>query len=126
MQRLRKRQEFLYVRDGRKASATTLTLQARARLAAEGEPRTGFTVTRKCGGSVERNRIRRRLREAVRKLGALHARDGYDYVVVGREAALDSPFAMILKELSTAFGRVHSDRRPGPRHSDRRADEAAR
>lgn len=126
MQRLRKRQDFLSVRDGRKANATTLTLQARPRAAATGEPRTGFTVTKKCGGSVERNRIRRRLREALRHLRADEAQDGYDYVVVGRQAALVCPFDTIMRELSTAFGRVHSDRRPAPRRSDRPADEAAR
>lgn len=123
MQRLTKRQDFLRVRDGRKAHATTLTLQARAAPDPETGPRAGFTVTKRSGGSVQRNRIRRRLREAVRRIGALHARPDHDYVLIGRPAALNAPFEMILNELSTAFARVHSDRSRGAR---RPADEALR
>jgi ribonuclease P protein component len=125
MQRLLKRQDFLFVRDGRKANAATLTLQARGRPDEGAEPRAGFTVTKKTGGAVERNRIRRRLREAVRRIGALHARAGHDYVVIGRVGALDAPFAAILNDLATAFGRVHADRH-GARHTVRSAAEAGR
>lgn len=129
MQRLLKRQDFLFVRDGRKAHAATLSLQARRRNddrpVASVEPRTGFTVTKKAGCAVERNRIRRRLREAVRLSGALFARDGYDYVIIGRRPALEASFATIVNELKTAFGRVHAER-SGARRADRSADEAAR
>jgi hypothetical protein len=45
-------------------------------------------------------------------------------VVVGRRNALDAPFATILNDLMTAFGRVHSDR-SGGRVARRPADEAA-
>jgi ribonuclease P protein component len=126
MQRLRKRQDFLHLRDGRRANAATLTLQARPRADATGEPRAGFTVTRRTGGAVERNRIRRRLREALRRVAALHARDGHDYVVVGRSAALRAPFETIVNELKTAFGRVHADRFGGASKADRSAGEARR
>ena len=136
MQRLLKRRDFLFVREGRRAHAATLSLQARRREsvgAAEAalpapeavEPRVGFTVTKKEGCAVERNRIRRRLREAVRLSGALHARDGYDYVVLGRRSALDASFATIVDEMVTAFGRVHSERQ-GARKPRRSADEAVR
>jgi ribonuclease P protein component len=131
MKRLLKRQDFLFVREGRRAGAATLSLQARRRDdnrsggLAEHEPRAGFTVTKKEGCAVERNRIRRRLREAMRLSGALHARDSHDYVVVGRRAALDASFATIVNELVTAFGRVHAERQ-GARHTRRPADEAVR
>ena len=136
MQRLLKRRDFLFVRDGRRAGVTTLSLQARRRegmvprqrIAAQvqgDEPRVGFTVTKREGDAVERNRIRRRLREAVRLSGALHARDGHDYVVVGRHTALGAPFATIVDEMIAAFGRVHAERQ-GARKPRRSADEAAR
>ncbi|MDQ0392402.1 ribonuclease P protein component [Labrys monachus] len=124
-----KRQDFLFVRDGRKAHAATLSLQARLRSDdrphASAGARAGFTVTKKSGCAVERNRIRRRLREAVRLSGALLARDGYDYVIIGRRPALDASFATIVNELETAFGRVHAER-SSPRRTSRSADEAAR
>ena len=127
MQRLLKRQDFLFVRDGRRANAPTLSLQARRREGDPqgGEPRAGFTVTKKEGCAVERNRIRRRLREAVRLHGALQARPGYDYVIVGRRSALGASFATIVNELLTAFGRVHAER-PGARPARRSAEEAVR
>jgi ribonuclease P protein component len=130
MLRLRKRQDFLALRDGRRANAATLTLQARRRPdgadAAAGEARAGFTVTKKTGGAVERNRIRRRLRAAMRLAAALHARPGHDYVVIGRRAALDAPFAAILTDLETAFGRVGEDRDRSRRRPAERTDEADR
>ncbi|CAM5772801.1 ribonuclease P protein component [Labrys miyagiensis] len=135
MQRLLKRRDFLFVRDGRRANVATLSLQARRRedrvaeqsgaLVLGDEPRVGFTVTKKEGGAVERNRIRRRLREAVRLSGALHARAGHDYVLVGRRSALDASFATIVDDMIAAFGRVHAERQ-GARKARRSADEAAR
>lgn len=136
MQRLLKRRDFLFVREGRRAHAATLSLQARRREGAvmaeaepqapqDAEPRVGFTVTKKEGCAVERNRIRRRLREAVRLSGTLHARADYDYVVLGRRSALDAPFATIVDDMVTAFGRVH-DERKGARKPRRPADEAVR
>jgi ribonuclease P protein component len=115
MQRLRKRQDFLKVRNGRRANAATLTLQAIERADRDGDPRIGFTVTRKSGGAVERNRIRRRLKEAVRLAAALHVRQGHDYVVLGRGAALAAPFAAIVSDMTTALERVHRQRLPGAR-----------
>ena len=55
--------------------------------------RVGFTVTKKVGNAVVRNRIRRRLKEAVRVHAAGDMQPGNDYVIVGREEVLTAPFA---------------------------------
>ena len=62
--------------------------------------RVGFTVTKKVGNAVIRNRIRRRLKEAVRVHAAGDMQPGNDYVIVGREEVLTAPFAAIRTELS--------------------------
>ena len=63
-------------------------------------PRVGFTVTKKVGNAVVRNRVRRRLREAVRTHAAGDMLPGSDYVIVGREEVLTAPFSEITTELS--------------------------
>lgn len=63
-------------------------------------PRVGYTVTKKVGNAVVRNRIRRRLKEAVRTHGADDMVPGNDYVIVGRDDALAAPFALLKAELS--------------------------
>jgi ribonuclease P protein component len=52
---------------------------------------------------VERNRIRRRLKEAVRLASPEHALPGHDYVVIGRRSALDEPFGSLRTEIASAL-----------------------
>ena len=66
MERLRRRREFLAVGRGRRISRPGFVLQALQVAEAGRPPRFGFTVTKKIGNAVVRNRIRRRLREVVR------------------------------------------------------------
>lgn len=70
-------------------------------------PRFGFTVTKKLGGAVVRNRIRRRLKAAVAEVQAGNARDGYDYVIVARAAALERSYADIMSDVRRAFATIH-------------------
>ncbi len=65
-----------------------------------GVARVGFTVTKKVGNAVVRNRIRRRLREAVRVHVAGDMQPANDYVIVGRQELLSAPFVEITTELS--------------------------
>jgi len=109
MERLRQRADFLAAASGTKVSAAAFVLQARKR-ADDGPPRLGFTVSRKVGNAVERNRVRRRLREIARLLTAQHVRSGHDYVLVGRRAALKLPFAGIAQDFDGALQRVHTGR----------------
>jgi ribonuclease P protein component len=105
MDRLRHRADFLAAGGGVKAPATAFVLQARKR-DDDGPARVGFTVSRKVGTSVERNRVRRRLREIVRRSAAMC--QGHDYVLVGRRAALALSFERLVEEFDSAMRRVHA------------------
>jgi len=97
MERLRQRADFLAAASGTKAPAAAFVLQARRRND-DGPVRVGFTVSRRVGTAVERNRVRRRLREIVRREGERKMRPGYDYVLVGRRSALNVPFDRLMEE----------------------------
>ena len=68
--------------------------------------RVGFTVSRKVGNAVERNRVRRRLREVARQVIPAQARPDLDYVLVGRQAALKRDFAVLRQDLVEALMRL--------------------
>jgi ribonuclease P protein component len=74
----------------------------------DGPVRVGFTVSKKVGNSVERNRVRRRLREVVRLSARSSLRSGHDYVLIGRRAALNLPFERLVEDFGRALGRVHA------------------
>jgi ribonuclease P protein component len=115
--RLKRRAEFLHVAGkGRKWTTPGLILQAlpQAESAApEGCPRVGFTASRRVGNAVARNRARRRLKEAVRRLLTHHAAPG-DYVVIARGLTVTRPFALISADLETALKRLGVWREGGP------------
>jgi ribonuclease P protein component len=113
LQRLRQRADFIATASGAKAHATGFVLQSRERRD-QAPPRVGYTVSKKVGNAVERNRVRRRLREVVRLTGAQTMQAGRDYVLVGRRAALDLGFDRLIDDMSGALGRVHGapQRRP--------------
>lgn len=68
--------------------------------------RVGFTVSRKVGNAVARNRVRRRLREIAGMVIPNQARADLDYVLVGRQAALVRDFAALRQELQEALRRL--------------------
>jgi ribonuclease P protein component len=109
--RLTKRAEFVNAGKGRRVHAASFSLQAMRRPADAAGPRFGFTVTKKLGDSVVRNRIRRRLKEALRNLPDLTARPGYDYVILARLPALDQAFRALQEELLSAFAEIHAPAR---------------
>jgi ribonuclease P protein component len=105
-QRLRKRAEFLRVAStGRRAAVHGLVLQMLAR--SDNAPaRLGFTVTKKIGNAVARNRTRRRLREAARLLLRDHPLAGVDLVLIGRDGTRGRDFADLMDDLRRALGKV--------------------
>ncbi|MGO9134925.1 MAG: ribonuclease P protein component [Methylovirgula sp.] len=122
--RLKKRADFLKAASGQRAYARSFSLQAVRRKgeAEAGPPRFGFTVTKKIGGAVLRNRVRRRLKEALRLAAPdLSARSGYDYVILGRQAVLDQAFPALQEELARAIAEVHARPKAAPARSPRPA-----
>ena len=105
MDRLRQRADFLAVANGARASSAAFVVQRRSR-DDQGPVRVGFTVTKKNGTATERNRIRRRLRELVKRLGEVSLQAHSDYVLIGRRAALSSDFQNMLAELRQALSRL--------------------
>src|SRR5262249_51331910 len=115
MERMRHRADFLAAAAGAKAAGAAFTLQARRRKD-EGPPRVGFTVSKKVGNAVERNRVRRRLREIVRLAPAGRPQAGHAYGLMARRAGLAFPFARMAAELDGALDRLHRGHRlPRPR-----------
>jgi ribonuclease P protein component len=118
METLKTRPEFQRVHKGRKWVTPAFILQGLPREAgAGGTPRFGFTVsskavakessgTKKRGLAVDRNRARRRLKEAVRLTFPACARAGFDYVIIGRAAALTRNFPELLADMRLAFHKV--------------------
>ncbi len=104
--RLTRRPEFLRVAaGGRRAAAPGLVLQALAR-GDRAPVRLGFTVTKKVGNAVARNRTRRRLRAAARLVLAERQVAGADLVLIGREATRGRRFALLLDDLRRALDRA--------------------
>jgi ribonuclease P protein component len=111
MDRLRQRADFLAVANGARVQAPAFTLQSRHRDDL-GPIRIGFTVTRKNGTATERNRIRRRLREVVKRINCVAMRPHSDYVLVGRRSALTRDFADMVDDLSMALRRIERSGAP--------------
>ncbi|HRN87647.1 MAG TPA: ribonuclease P protein component [Hyphomicrobium sp.] len=113
---LKKRAEFLRIRGGARFATPSFVLETKPRGAAQeaaptapagDAPRFGFTVTKKLGKAVDRNRIRRRLKAAVGLLAPSLAHRGHDYVLIARAQARDRAFTDVKKDLERAFLRVH-------------------
>jgi ribonuclease P protein component len=101
--RLKHRAEFLLVAArGRKTAMPGLVLQALQR-GDDGPLRLGFTVTKKVGNAVVRNRTRRRLKEAARLLLREHPASGADLVLVGRDSTRTRDFALLMQDLRKAM-----------------------
>lgn len=112
VKRLKKRREFLFVANGKKAVRSSVVIQARRR---DGSSHmgAGFTATRKIGGSVVRNRCKRRLREAARLLLPLHGQSGFDYVFIARASTAETDWSRLLGDVEKALVNLAEDGVPG-------------
>lgn len=104
--RLKRRAEFLRVAaKGSKSPQPGVVVQA-LRRDDRGPARLGFTVTKKVGNAVVRNRTKRRLREAARLLLDAQPLAGVDLVLIGRDATRARPFAALMDDLRRALART--------------------
>lgn len=123
-QRLKRRHEFLRVaRGGRKCAMPGLVLQAHEHQIHPKERvadtiKVGFTVTKRVGNSVIRNRVRRRLRAAANVVIQEHAVKGNDYVIIGRIGTTQRRFDALVKDLEGALQKLGKWRNDMNEHGD--------
>lgn len=103
---LTKRSEFLRAAKGRRFHTALFTIQAVESEKPDARARFGLTVTSKAGNAVERNRMKRRLREALRLAAGAKARPASDYVIIGRREILNAPFQTLVRELDQSVERI--------------------
>lgn len=119
---LKKRREFLRLRSGPRFACPEFTLQTLPRSDDDPTLRFGLTVTKREGNAVTRNRIKRRLREALRHLQRdsrlPFALKGNDLVVIGRADLASLPFATLVSTLADGLERLVA--KPGPKGQKRR------
>ncbi len=125
IEHLKRRQDFLAAAAALVCARRGCVVQARVRDDL-GEPRIGFTVTRKLGNAVVRNRIKRRLREAVRVASGLDLRRGHDYVFIGRAATLVQDFKDLTGDIVAATQRLNDGKGDPPRSRGKKRSERGR
>lgn len=119
IERLKRRPDFLLAAKAPSCARGAVVLQARHRADEQALVRVGFTATKKVGGAVVRNRAKRRLREAARRLVPLLARPGHDYVFIARGGAPTRPWERLLDDVKSALISLAADNEPRTRASVR-------
>ena len=101
-----KRADFLAANAGLRATTPGFVLLVRERKDADSQMRIGFTVTKKIGGAVVRNRMKRRFRALAREVVPAKGFPGADHVMIGRARGIERDFALLRSELVGALERL--------------------
>jgi ribonuclease P protein component len=101
-----KRADFLAANEGLRTTTPGFILLVRDRKDSDPSMRVGFTVTKKIGGAVVRNRMKRRFRALVREIVPTKGMSGADHVMIGRAKGIERDFAQMRTELEVALDRL--------------------
>ncbi|HEX5238864.1 MAG TPA: ribonuclease P protein component [Sphingomicrobium sp.] len=105
---MRKRADFLAANAGKRAATPGFVLLVRDRKDSDPAMRVGFTVTKKIGGAVVRNRMKRRFRALAREVIPLKGVAGADHVMIGRTKGIERDFGLLRSELAGALDRLRA------------------
>jgi ribonuclease P protein component len=103
---LTRRADFLAANRGRRVPMPGFVLLVRPREDGDAAIRLGITVTKKIGGAVIRNRMKRRFRSLARKLLPEHGVAGADHVLIGRQGGIERDFGLLRTELEKALAKL--------------------
>ena len=103
---IKKRADFLAANSGQRASTPGFILLVRDRKDADPAMRVGFTVTKKIGGAVVRNRMKRRFRALAREIVPARGIPGSDHVMIGRTKGIERDYGQLRNELAGALDRL--------------------
>ncbi|WP_051279848.1 ribonuclease P protein component [Hellea balneolensis] len=99
---LKKRSEFLFVREGRYQARGGIVIQARENPESQ-NIRVGFTATKKIGNAVIRNRAKRRMRSIALETLPELGRKGTDYVFIARNSTVSTPYETLVADAQKAL-----------------------
>ena len=108
--RILKRPEYLWVkRQGISVAELGLVIQAApvANSSSYLQPRVGFTVSKRVGNAVKRNRARRKLKSIASDVLPKEGFQSWDYVFIGRVVTLDRPYDLLLQDTRVALRKIH-------------------
>ena len=91
---------------GQRLSAPGFLLLVRDREDSDPAMRVGFTVTKKIGGAVVRNRMKRRFRALAREVMPAKGIPGADHVMIGRAKGIERDFGLLRSELESALDKA--------------------
>jgi ribonuclease P protein component len=103
---IERRRDFLAANAGKRAPMPGFVLLMHPRDDADATKRVGFTVTKKIGNAVVRNRMKRRLRALARELLPAGGTPGADHVLIGRSGGIERPYDQLRAELTKALRKV--------------------
>ncbi|HWH22743.1 MAG TPA: ribonuclease P protein component [Allosphingosinicella sp.] len=101
-----RRSDFLAANKGRRAPMPGFVLLVRDRQDGDPTMRLGITVTKKIGGAVVRNRMKRRFRALAREILPEQGLEGADHVLIGRSGGIERPFELLSDEFGKALKKL--------------------